>query len=120
MTSDNSFETTIAEIVDELRELREPRLCAWGGCAARYDGEKPPDWASLTISCPRKTQEAVLCPKHADQLDGILRDCAGRSATGWPTFEMRRSMPPWSADRIPGGYVVKDATVSATGGGSPA
>ena len=75
--SDKSLETTIAEIVDELHELREPRLCAWGGCAAQYDGEKPPEWASLTISRPRNTQEAVLCPKHADQLDGLLKGVRG-------------------------------------------
>jgi hypothetical protein len=31
-----------------------------------------------------------------------------------------RFKPPWTAERIDGGYVVKDANVSAKGGGSPA
>lgn len=72
----------------EVERLVEERglQCAWNGCKEFYRGEMPPDWRCLLlfwapgavtsikeISRYRKwDRDAVLCPKHADQLHNHL------------------------------------------------
>ena len=53
-------------------------LCAWGGCTARFDGiAQPADWATVTIEVPGTSRHAILCPKHAEHLDGLLKAIGG-------------------------------------------
>jgi len=80
--SDKSLEDQVGDIRNLLREPLA--LCAWGGCAARFDPEKPAPagWVALSISSstdpPVCVRTAVLCPKHAKELDGLLKGIGGR------------------------------------------
>jgi hypothetical protein len=59
-------------------------LCAWGGCAARFDPKKlaPAGWVALSISSstdpPVCVRTAVLCPTHAKELNDTLKGIGGR------------------------------------------
>ena len=81
-TSDKSLEDQVGDIRNLLREPLA--LCAWGGCAARFDPEKPAPagWVALSISSstdpPVCVRTAVLCPKHAKELDSVLKGIGGR------------------------------------------
>ena len=65
-------------------------LCAWDGCIATFEKMMPPDWRMLLVywsplpegdktlleialggNCDR---DASLCPEHARELDGLLKD----------------------------------------------
>jgi hypothetical protein len=80
--SDKNLEDQVGDIRNLLREPLA--LCAWGGCAARFDPEKPAPagWVALSISSstdpPVCVRTAVLCPKHAKELDGLLKGIGGR------------------------------------------
>jgi hypothetical protein len=82
MTDDDPLEKQIRDVRNLLAEPLA--LCAWGGCAARFDPEKPaPEgWIALSISSstdpPVCVRTAVLCPKHAKELDGTLKGISGR------------------------------------------
>ena len=80
--SDKSLEDQVGDIRNLLREPLA--LCAWGGCAARFDPEKPAPagWVAVSISSstdpPVCVRTAVLCPKHAKELDHVLKGIGGR------------------------------------------
>jgi hypothetical protein len=82
MTDDDPFEKQVGDIGNLLREPLA--LCVWGGCAARFDPEKlaPAGWIAISISSstdpPVCIRTAVLCPKHAKELDGMLKGIRGR------------------------------------------
>ena len=74
-----SLDDTIKQVTASLTERG---LCAWGGCAARFEGHQlPPRWAALAIGTSplsqHSTRQAVLCPKHAAELDGLLKGIGG-------------------------------------------
>ena len=65
-------------------------VCAWEGCTTRFDDEIPAGWVCLLtwwapwpepektvaeVACgPFCKRDAVLCPKHASELEGLLKD----------------------------------------------
>ena len=66
-------------------------LCAWEGCGANYKGEQPSGWRTLIVfwapspilnvkEIPPDTwdRDAVLCPAHVHELDGLLKDIGAR------------------------------------------
>ena len=70
-------------------------MCAWAGCTATCEmDDKPPGWINLlTWRSPWTTPEAtigetacgafyerdaVLCPRHAAELETLLKDIGGR------------------------------------------
>ena len=74
------------------------RKCAWDGCSETIEGPLPPEWRNLMVFwSPHPTdstlvqvstsgfcdRDAVLCPKHWDELDGMLVDIG--SWTNEPT-----------------------------------
>jgi hypothetical protein len=63
------------------------RACAWQGCTNACKGDLPGDWVNVLVwwsprpedrnileiaSTPFCTRDAVLCPEHARQLEGLL------------------------------------------------
>ena len=75
-STSESLEGTISEIA---RRLSEPeRMCAWGGCTKQFTGPTPPrGWVTLTIAGAHNERRCVLCPKHARELDGLLKGIGG-------------------------------------------
>jgi hypothetical protein len=81
-----SYDDPLEKQIRDVRNLlAEPlALCAWGGCAARFDPEKPAPagWVALSVSSstdpPVCVRTAVLCPKHAKELDGSLKGIGGQ------------------------------------------
>ena len=81
-----SAATPLEKQIRDIRNLlHEPlALCAWGGCAARFNPEKPaPEgWVAVSISSstdpPVCIRHAVLCPTHAKEFDGTLKGIGGR------------------------------------------
>ena len=74
-------------------------ICAWAGCKADYKitGRLPEGWHSMlvfhnetspivfTTSGPalvlgelKQTRDSVLCPEHAAELEGLLKDIGNR------------------------------------------
>lgn len=76
----------------EAREMLDgPKACAWNGCAAHYSGPMPDGWRNLLVfwssgpitritDIPGDTwdRDGVLCPQHAQELDGLLKDIGTR------------------------------------------
>ena len=76
MTEDKSFEQAISEVAKSLASATSPLesgLCAWGGCAARFDVQMPPQWIRLKLSRHHARRDEVLCPKHACDLEDMLK-----------------------------------------------
>ena len=61
---------------DVTRELMgDSNLCAWDGCTARFNGTAmPADWATVKIEVPGNSRQVILCPTHAERLDGLLKE----------------------------------------------
>ena len=75
---------------DDIKKMRVQ--CVWEGCdrSISFTEMRPPDWHNLLVYWspfldPKKTLEeisagpscyrdAVLCPDHAKELDGLLKD----------------------------------------------
>ena len=68
-----------------------PLVCAWEGCGADFQGEQPSGWRNLLVfwapvpilditKIPPGTwdRDAVLCPAHVHELDGLLKDIGVR------------------------------------------
>jgi hypothetical protein len=66
-------------------------MCIWDGCAATYNGDQPAGWRNLLVygaprpiidirKIPNDTwdRDAVLCPQHVKDLDGLLKDVGQR------------------------------------------
>jgi hypothetical protein len=67
-------------------------MCAWKGCTNAFSGEKPAGWVNLlvwwsrrpepertigwVVSGPSCKHDAALCPKHAAELEGLLKPVA--------------------------------------------
>ncbi len=84
---------------DDLKKMRV--ACIWEGCdRSTPDAEmRPPDWHNLIVYWspfpdPKKTmgdivagpscyRDAILCPEHAKELDGFLKDI-GQALRGEP------------------------------------
>ena len=55
--------------------IGDGNLCAWGGCTARFNGmTQPADWAGVTIEVTGRSRQFILCPTHAERLDGLLKE----------------------------------------------
>lgn len=78
-----------------LRELAAmPHRCAWKGCTehASFLGTPPRDWRWLAVwwgpvAVPPwadgnvEDRDALLCPRHSAELDGLLEDIGNRLKT---------------------------------------
>jgi len=68
---------TVRNVTRELRG--DSNLCAWGGCTARFNGTAmPADWATVTIEARGNSRQVILCPTHAERLDGLLKEVGAR------------------------------------------
>ncbi|HTO84284.1 MAG TPA: hypothetical protein VMQ73_18815 [Methylomirabilota bacterium] len=64
-------------------------ICAWRGCTATFQGDMPLGWWTMLAfwsaepiadlrSVANWKRDAVLCPEHARELDGQLKDIGQR------------------------------------------
>ena len=87
-----------ARVWTEEKKLMTPKeidemgcVCAREGCSATFKETMPPDWRNLLIWWSPKPinakmfeiasggfcdRDAVLCPEHFNELDGMLKDLA--------------------------------------------
>lgn len=77
---------------DEIANMGS--MCAWDGCGEHFQGRMPDGWRSLLLFWSAQPvdriaeirpetfdRDAVLCPAHARELDGQLKDL-GRKLMG--------------------------------------